>query len=121
MPKSGLEAEDPSIPDFYKEDELKYHGKQNRGVQEINFHKGNIEKMTTEESNDDCEFRYPPGCLDQNCDYKASWSVMETDPARVIFNLESSVTDKWTGIGFSDNMFMVSFCQILLIFIFILQ
>ena len=36
-PPSGLEAEKPSIPNFYKADELKYHGKYNRGVATINF------------------------------------------------------------------------------------
>ena len=30
VPKSGLETEDHSVPDFYKPDELKYHGKENR-------------------------------------------------------------------------------------------
>ncbi len=37
-PASGLErGPDPSIPDFYREDELKYHGKVNRGVDTIDF------------------------------------------------------------------------------------
>ena len=30
IPKSGLEKGTPSIPDFYRPDELKYHGKKNR-------------------------------------------------------------------------------------------
>ncbi|KAK2722151.1 hypothetical protein QYM36_002636 [Artemia franciscana] len=37
VPKSGLEAGNSSVPDFYKPDELKYHGKENRGVVEIDF------------------------------------------------------------------------------------
>ncbi len=39
VPKSGLEAEgsSPSIPDFYKPDELKYHGRKNRGMLSMNF------------------------------------------------------------------------------------
>ena len=38
IPLSGLErGPDPSIPDFYREDELKYHGKENRGVDTIDF------------------------------------------------------------------------------------
>jgi hypothetical protein len=37
-PPSGLEAEPhPSLPAFYRPDELKYHGKANRGVATINF------------------------------------------------------------------------------------
>jgi hypothetical protein len=40
VPKSGLEspAGTPSIPDFYKPDELKYHGKKNRGMLSMNFY-----------------------------------------------------------------------------------
>jgi len=37
IPASGLERGDPSVPDFYRDDELKYHGKENRGVEVINF------------------------------------------------------------------------------------
>ncbi len=37
-PLSGLErGPDPSIPDFYREDELKYHGKENRGIDTVDF------------------------------------------------------------------------------------
>lgn len=37
-PKSGLEVGNPSIPNFYKPDELKYHGKRDqRGVASLNF------------------------------------------------------------------------------------
>ena len=37
-PRSGLETGDASIPDFYRADELKYHGKKNRGVVRMNFY-----------------------------------------------------------------------------------
>ena len=37
IPPSGLEAGQVSIPDFYRPDELKYHGKRNRGTTSINF------------------------------------------------------------------------------------
>ena len=37
-PSSGLEKGSPSIPDFYRPDELKYHGKRNRGVVTMNFY-----------------------------------------------------------------------------------
>ena len=36
-PRSGLERGMPSIEDFYRDDELKYHGKKNRGVMTIDF------------------------------------------------------------------------------------
>ncbi len=34
---SGLEKGNASVPDFYRPDELKYHGKKNRGVLALNF------------------------------------------------------------------------------------
>lgn len=38
VPKSGIEVDKPSVPDFYKQDELKYHGHgSQRGVTSINF------------------------------------------------------------------------------------
>ena len=36
-PLSGLETGEPGVPDFYRENELKYHGRANRGVTAINF------------------------------------------------------------------------------------
>ena len=36
-PPSGLESGKASIVDFYRPDEVKYHGKGNRGVVSINF------------------------------------------------------------------------------------
>ena len=37
IPKSGLENGNPSVKDFYMADELKYHGKKNRGAFLLNF------------------------------------------------------------------------------------
>lgn len=38
VPKSGVETESASVKDFYKPDELKYHGhKDQRGVVSLNF------------------------------------------------------------------------------------
>ena len=36
-PLSGLETGEPGVPDFYRDNELKYHGRANRGVTTINF------------------------------------------------------------------------------------
>jgi hypothetical protein len=36
-PTSGLESGMAGMPDFYKEDELKYHGKVNRGIRQVNL------------------------------------------------------------------------------------
>ena len=37
-PASGLERGNPGIADFYRPDEVKYHGKDNRGFATVNFH-----------------------------------------------------------------------------------
>ena len=37
IPKSGLEKGNPSVKDFYMADELKYHGKKNRGAFLLDF------------------------------------------------------------------------------------
>ena len=37
-PASGLERGNPGIEDFYRPDEVKYHGKDNRGFASVNFH-----------------------------------------------------------------------------------
>jgi hypothetical protein len=36
-PTSGLESGMAGMPHFYKEDELKYHGKVNRGIRQVNL------------------------------------------------------------------------------------
>ncbi len=37
-PRSGLERGQASIQDFYRPDEVKYHGKDNRGFSMVNFY-----------------------------------------------------------------------------------
>ena len=101
-PNSGLESGTPSIPNFYKEDELKYHGKSNRGAVRINFLKG----KTT--NRPECSVRFPEDCVD-NCEYSASWRL-SGDEAH--FSISSSNADKWTGIGFSQDRRMVIMAQI---------
>ena len=39
IPASGLERDNSTVPDFYKEDEVKYHGRKNRGVLALDFWK----------------------------------------------------------------------------------
>lgn len=48
------------------------------------------------------EYRYPPGCSDNACDYIAHW---EYDIARkdVKFEISSKELGRWTGIGFSRD------------------
>ena len=37
IPDSGLEKGKASVQDFYRPDEVKYHGRQNRGSAIVNF------------------------------------------------------------------------------------
>jgi hypothetical protein len=53
-PPSGLEAEHPSIPGFYRPDELKYHGKTNRGVATINFFQEIKQDVNDQSGNGKC-------------------------------------------------------------------
>ena len=94
-PRSGIEADKPSIPDFYKEDELKYHGKIHRGDRKLQLMDSGFDN--------NCMFKYPPDCTDK-CEYKASWQFKDE---KVSFHVSSSITNKWMGIGFSSNSFMV--------------
>ena len=95
-PRSGIEADNPSIPDFYKEDEFKYHGKINRGDRKLQLMDSGIDN--------NCMFKYPPECSDK-CEYEARWEFKD---GKVSFLVLSSIPTKWMGIGFSSNSFMVS-------------
>ncbi|KAK4296451.1 hypothetical protein Pmani_031050 [Petrolisthes manimaculis] len=104
-PSSGLEAaQASSIPDFYRPDEIKYHGKRDqRGVTTINFMEQ--EAQIKEEEINWCgnHWRYPASCTPgENCQYYARWEYDEpTDYIK--FKVQTSHTQLWTGIGFTDN------------------
>ena len=108
-PGSGLESkkEEPSVPEFYKDDELKYHGKTNRGVTSINFR--DEVKQNDQSTLDYCggEWDYPRGCVQEGkpCEYLARWQFNE-DTDKINFTISSrnpEKKNKWTGIGFSDT------------------
>ena len=100
-PRSGIEADNPEEPDFYKEDEIKYHGRKNRGERKL-------ELLTADRREEpSCSFRFPPGC-GGDCQYEAVWQLTTEG---VKFLVSSSSADHWTGIGFSANTFMVSFSE----------
>ncbi|XP_059615678.1 uncharacterized protein LOC132261124 isoform X2 [Phlebotomus argentipes] len=110
-PLSGLETEMASVPDFYKPDELKYHGgKMQRGLASINFLEVPKKEKSVDKSSqlldNDCRghWRYPHNCSPQNhsCEYYARWeTVGRGDEMR--FHIETSHTDTWTGVGFSED------------------
>ena len=108
-PPSGLEAGDPSVPNFYHDDELKYHGKDNRGVTTINFLDEIKRSINDQVGLDFCggEWKYPRGCSSaaENCQYHARWEFNENTD-KMNFTIASRNPDKknkWTGIGFSNN------------------
>uniref|UniRef100_A0A1B0CTC1 Putative drebrin n=1 Tax=Lutzomyia longipalpis TaxID=7200 RepID=A0A1B0CTC1_LUTLO len=110
-PLSGLETEMASVPEFYKQDELKYHGgKMQRGLASINFlsmpKKEQSAKKSSQLLDNDCwgHWRYPYNCSPENntCEYYARWETIgRGDEMR--FHIETSHTDTWTGIGFSED------------------
>lgn len=123
-PPSGLEKESASIKDFYKADELKYHGhKMQRGVTQINFFDppikskqvtngtgssatGAVDKTLGNILDNDCEgqWKHPRTCQPDkfNCEYFASWQTIGNgDEFR--FRIQTTNTKTWTGIGFSND------------------
>lgn len=97
-PKTGLDEGRARVLDFYRQDEVKYHGHRNqRGSTTLNFHGGKTSK-------DLCkgEWSYPPGCQAEQCLYSITWNV---DPRseNVAFEVRSTSADKWTGVGFSED------------------
>ena len=113
-PHSGLESKDEtaSVPNFYHDDELKYHGKDNRGVSSINFHDEIKLALNDQSTLGFCggEWKYPRSCksAEEDCQYMARWEYNENTD-RMNFTISSRNTDKkkrWTGIGFSDNPLM---------------
>lgn len=113
LPLSGLEKEQSSVQEFYKPDELKYHGhKSQRGVTLINFFDEPASSKSSGVAtsgnllNNDCmgHWRLPRDCSPEklNCEYYVSWeTVGRGDEVR--FKIQTSNTNTWTGIGFSDD------------------
>lgn len=112
-PPSGLEKDTASVPEFYRPDELKYHGhKQQRGFTQINFFEEKKVSQKQNKSNlinlldNNCEghWRHPRTCEPEkfNCEYHVSWkTVGRGDEVR--FKIQTTNTKTWTGIGFSEN------------------
>ena len=98
---SGLEKGEASIPDFYRLDEVKYHGKLNRGQSMVNFFEKPIDP-NTEKTN---ELKVPNDCISDDCDYKVQWQI--TDDMIEIIVTSKAKADEWIGIGFSKNSVMV--------------
>lgn len=116
FPASGIEKEASSVPDFYKPDELKYHGhRSQRGFTQINFLEEPKPEILVNSSqpivvshllDNNCMgyWRHPRDCVPEkfNCEYYVSWqTVGKGDEMR--FRIQTTNTKYWTGIGFSDD------------------
>lgn len=119
VPPSGLEKDKASMRDFYKPDELKYHGhRSQRGFTQLNFLEETKpvagDKSVASGSNlldNDCEghWKHPRTCNPAkfDCEYFAAWkTVGHGDEVR--FKIQTTNTKSWTGIAFSDNDRMAS-------------
>lgn len=122
VPASGLETGPSSVPDFYKPDELKYHGhRMQRGVTQINFmaeekpvlRSGTevavASKETGHQLDNDCKgyWRHPRDCSPEklNCEYQVNWETIGRGD-EMKFRIQTTNTNTWTGIGFSNDQKM---------------
>nr|CAD7442476.1 unnamed protein product [Timema bartmani] len=117
-PKSGLERDFASVKDFYRQDELKYHGhKDQRGKTTLNFFEETTHMSATSAVDDPSicggHWRTPQDCTPElgNCEYFAKWEhLYKNDELR--FTVQTKNTETWTGIGFSNDTSMdVSFTE----------
>ncbi|RVE45012.1 hypothetical protein evm_010330 [Chilo suppressalis] len=111
-PPSGIERGTAVVRDFYRQDELKYHGHgAQRGVTRINF----FEEAKSSISGgvlplaDKCGgmWKYPTACNPDNntCQYYASWEYLGQKRGKdsIRFVIKTNQTNLWTGIGFSKD------------------
>ncbi|XP_076338554.1 uncharacterized protein LOC143240269 isoform X1 [Tachypleus tridentatus] len=108
-PATGLETGNAKVKDFYRYDEIKYHGHgQQRGIATLNFYEERKVKNEVQEPAEKriegCagEWKHPSDCEDDSCEYIARWYFHETKD-EIYFWISSSHLDKWTGIGFSKD------------------
>ncbi|XP_050669314.1 uncharacterized protein LOC126968369 isoform X3 [Leptidea sinapis] len=99
--------------DFYRADELKYHGHgDQRGLLSMNFFEetkspsaGGVSPL----DNDKCgaQYKIPASCDVSNntCDYVASWEYLGQKRGKdsVRFTIRTKQSKYWTGIGFSND------------------
>jgi hypothetical protein len=100
-PLSGLENGSPGIPDFYKEDELKYHGRRNRGLVKLNL------LQDEDKDGDSCSFYYPESCetSESGCEYTSTWWK---DESNLYISVSSSKLENWFGVGISPDRSMAN-------------
>ena len=112
-PKSGLEAGSASVPNFYRPDEIKYHGHgSQRGVSSIAFlESSSSTQELSPHAYDFCgaEWRWPPTCDMEaaDCEYAVRWELLEPSD-EIRFTVQTASDDTWTGVAFSRTPSMPS-------------
>nr|XP_031827935.1 uncharacterized protein LOC116424971 isoform X3 [Nomia melanderi] len=111
-PPSGIEKAKVSVKDFYKADELKYHGHgSQRGALTLNFFEEKRRQemaangdATMQAASCQGEWHYPRHCSPDNgtCEYSIQWTY-KSRRDQLSFVISTTHTNTWTGIGFSDD------------------
>nr|ARK19817.1 monooxygenase DBH-like protein [Ampulex compressa] len=109
-PPSGIEKAKVGVKDFYKVDELKYHGhRSQRGVATLNFFEEAKKQQSTGSTilqSGGCggQWQYPRHCSPENdtCEYFIRWTY-KARKDQINFVIRTTNTKTWTGVGFSRD------------------
>ncbi|KPJ20098.1 Cell surface glycoprotein 1 [Papilio machaon] len=106
--------ENSQLGDFYRPDELKYHGHGQRGVTNINFFEetksSSMGGLLPLEDKCGGQWKLPADCDPKNktCEYHATWEYLGLKRGKdsIKFTITTKYSKLWTGIGFSNNQKM---------------
>ncbi|XP_032671335.1 uncharacterized protein LOC116844219 isoform X3 [Odontomachus brunneus] len=110
QPASGIEKAKVGVKDFYKVDELKYHGHgMQRGAVTMNFFDEAKKPefaggAKLEDGSCGGQWRYPKNCSPENgtCEYTIQWTYKGRKDL-ITFVISTTNINTWTGVGFSDD------------------
>ncbi|CAK8688129.1 uncharacterized protein LOC143461130 [Clavelina lepadiformis] len=100
-PLSGLESCAATDYDYYRINELKYHGTKpsQRGTTSFNFY----DDPDDESKSNNGSFRHPEKCKTDKCEYMLEWKYREKT-GLVHFKIKARVEeDQWAAVGFSEK------------------
>lgn len=105
-PQTGLETCRASDYDYYRINELQYHGTKDtqRGSQTFNVYNNPGATETAKEGS----LGSPKDCTGNNCNYQVSWRYRKSLKT-VQFTVAAKVSqDKWAALGFSEDRNMIN-------------
>ena len=108
-PQSGLEMGNSLVHNFYRKDEVKYHGRKNRGVLLMDFFEARKSKKGFEACFHQM-YKFPRKCSGgSDCSYVATWRNTQDGYLKVVVKQKYSPSQprRWVAIGFSENNIMV--------------